>query len=115
MHFNTGADTSMAKELDRIIHEPARLRIVMILSAVDEADFNFILSTLGLTRGNLSSHMDRLERAGYVSIIKSFNGKIPHTSYRMTETGREALSRYWKALDEIRGPERKDAAGESEK
>ena len=100
----------MTTKLDRIIHEPARLRIMMILSGVDEADFNFILSTLRLTRGNLSSHMDRLERTGYVSIIKSFNGKIPHTGYRITEAGKEALSKYWKMVDEIRGPEGKDAA-----
>ena len=89
-------------EIDRVIHEPARLRIMMILSGVDEADFNFMLSTLGMTKGNLSSHMDRLEQTGYVRIIKSFNGKIPNTSYHLTGTGRDALSKYWKALDEIR-------------
>ena len=88
--------------IDKVIHEPARLRIMMILSGVDEADFNFMLSTLGMTRGNLSSHMDRLERAGYVEIVKNFNGKIPHTSYHLTGGGEEALSRYWRALDEIR-------------
>ena len=55
-------------ELDRTIHEPARLRIVTILSGVDVADFNFLLETLGLTKGNLSSHIDRLERAGYVDV-----------------------------------------------
>lgn len=89
-------------EIDRVIHEPARLRIMMILSGVDEADFNFMLSTLGMTKGNLSSHMDRLEQTGYVKIIKSFNGKIPNTCYHLTGTGKEALSEYWKALDEIR-------------
>ena len=66
-------------DLDRAIHEPARLRILMILSGVDLADFNFLLSTLGLSKGNLSSHVDRLESAGYVEVRKSFNGKIPHT------------------------------------
>ena len=55
-------------DLDRVIHEPARLRILMILAGLDLADFNFLLSTLGLTNGNLSSHMDRLERAGYVKV-----------------------------------------------
>ena len=88
--------------IDRIIHEPARLRILSILLGVDLADFNFLLSTLGLSRGNLSSHMDKLERAGYVEVKKGFNGKIPHTDYRMTDGGRTALSDYWAALDQIR-------------
>ena len=89
-------------ELDRTVHEPARLRIMMILSGIDEADFNFMLSTLEMTRGNLSSHMDRLEQAGYVKILKRFNGKIPNTAYRLTEMGRKALSKYWNSLDEMR-------------
>ncbi len=89
-------------ELDRIIHEPTRLRLLMILSGVDIADFNFLKSTLGLTKGNISSHFERLERAGYVEIIKSFNGKIPHTEYKLTKEGREGLAQYWASLDEIR-------------
>ena len=92
----------MTTDPDRIIHEPARLRIMMILSGVDEADFNFLRSTLDMTKGNLSSHMDRLEKAGYIKIIKSFNGKIPHTGYRLTKSGQTALSEYWAALDKIR-------------
>lgn len=89
-------------ELDRTIHEPARLRILTILSGVDVADFNFLLETLGLTKGNLSSHMDRLEKAGFVEVIKSFKGKIPHTEFRLTKAGREALKEYWAGLDAIR-------------
>ena len=89
-------------DLDRIIHEPARLRILTILSGVDVVDFNFLLETLGLTKGNLSSHMDRLERAGYVEVMKSFKGKLPHTEFRMTQAGRQALDVYWTGLDEIR-------------
>ena len=89
-------------EIDKIIHEPARLRIMMILSGIDEADFTFMVSTLEMTRGNLSSHMDRLEQAGYVKILKSFNGKIPNTGYRLTKMGKRALSKYWETLEEIR-------------
>ena len=89
-------------ELDRTIHEPARLRILMILSGVDVADFNFFLETLGLTKGNLSSHMDKLEKAGYVEVIKSFQGKMPHTDFRLTDAGRAALTAYWAELDAIR-------------
>ncbi len=90
------------KDIDRIIHEPVRLRILSILSGIDLADFKFLLSTLGLSRGNLSSHMDKLQQAGYVEVQKGFNGKIPHTDYRITDNGRKALSGYWAALDKIR-------------
>lgn len=89
-------------DLDRIIHEPARLRILTLLSGVDEADFNFLLNTLGLTKGNLSSHMDKLERAGYVRVVKGFNGRIPHTDFSITEAGLQALQQYWDGLDSIR-------------
>jgi len=71
------------------------------------ADFNFLLSTLGLTNGNLASHMARLEREGYVAVNKSFNGRIPHTDYRLTPAGRKALAEYWASLDEIRASGRK--------
>ena len=89
-------------DLDRIIHEPARLRILTLLAGVDEADFNFLLNTLGLTKGNLSSHMDKLEKAGYVHVVKSFNGRIPHTDFSVTEDGMVALKKYWEGLDAIR-------------
>ncbi len=89
-------------DLDRVIHEPARLRILTLLAGVDAADFSFLLSTLGLTKGNLSSHMDKLEKAGYVKIEKSFNGRIPHTEFRVTPEGRNALTAYWNDLDDIR-------------
>ena len=89
-------------ELDRVIHEPVRLRIMAILSGVDRADFKFMLSTLGLSKGNLASHVDKLEQAGYVEVEKSFNGKMPHTEYRMTGAGRVAWADHWAALDGIR-------------
>ena len=96
--------------IDRVIHEPVRLRILSILTGVDLADFKFLLNTLGLSRGNLSSHMDKLERAGYVEVQKGYNGKIPHTDYRITDGGRKALSDYWDALDQIRTSSREDNA-----
>jgi DNA-binding MarR family transcriptional regulator len=89
-------------ELDRLIHEPVRLRIMSVLTQVDKADFNFMLTALGVTKGNLSCHMDRLEQAGYINVTKGFNGKIPHTAYQPTRKGRAALKAYWKHLDEIR-------------
>ncbi|MDE2929251.1 MAG: transcriptional regulator [Acidobacteriota bacterium] len=92
----------MTSGLDRVVHEPARLRILMLLSAVEETDFKFLQSTLGLTNGNLSSHMNRLEKAGYVKILKGFVGKVTQTRYHLTRAGKRALDSYWKQIDEIR-------------
>ena len=90
------------RDLDPTIHQPARLRLLMILSGVDSADFTFLQQTLGLSKGNLSAHMARLEEKGYVTVTKSFRGKIPHTSYRITKQGRTKLGAYWEAIDAIR-------------
>ena len=89
-------------EIDKIIHEPARLRIMMILAGLEQADFNFLLKTLSLTRGNLSRHVEKLESAAYLKVKKSFNGKIPNTSYQVTRKGSKALARYWENLDAVR-------------
>jgi len=89
-------------EIDKIIHEPARLRIMMILSGVEQADFNFLLTTLGLTRGNLSRHVEKLESAGYLKVKKSFKGKVPNTGYELTQKGSRALTQYWEDVDAIR-------------
>ncbi len=89
-------------ELDPHIHQPTRLRIMMLLSGVEQADFNFLRSTVGLTKGNLSSHMSRLEEAGYVLVTKKFDGKMPNTSYRLTRRGGNRLKAYWQVIDGIR-------------
>jgi DNA-binding transcriptional ArsR family regulator len=80
--------------LDRLIHEPARLVIISNLAVVDEADFVFLSRQTGLSAGNISSHMSRLEDAGYVSIEKTFVGKRPRTTYRLTPAGRAAFEEY---------------------
>jgi predicted ArsR family transcriptional regulator len=90
-------------ELDPDIHQPTRLRIVTLLSGVGRADFSFVRNALGLTEGNLSSHMNRLEQVGYVEVSKGFDGKIPKTSYRLTRRGRSSLEKYWQAIDGLRG------------
>jgi DNA-binding transcriptional ArsR family regulator len=90
-------------DIDRTIHEPARLIIVAILSAVEEADFLYLLNATGLTRGNLSSHLTRLETAGYVSIEKSFAGKMPRTVGRLTNEGRQALATYRQQMGAVIG------------
>lgn len=86
-------------DLDRVIHEPARLTIVAILSAVESADFLYLQRETGLTRGNLSAHLSKLEDAGYVSIEKTYRGKVPLTLCRLTETGQAALKQYRQQLE----------------
>lgn len=80
--------------LDRDIHEPARLAIVSLLYASKAADFLFLQRETGLTKGNLSSHLARLEHCGYIEIEKTFRGKLPLTICRLTEGGRAAFERY---------------------
>ena len=84
--------------LDRVIHEPARLTIVALLSSITSADFLFLLKESGLTKGNLSVHLSRLEQAGYIQVEKTFRGKIPHTEYRLTQKGKSAFDQYRKSL-----------------
>jgi DNA-binding HxlR family transcriptional regulator len=88
-------------ELDRVIHEPARLVLVALLSSVESADFLFLLKESNLTKGNLSVHLTRLEEAGYVQAEKTFRGKIPHTEYRLTAKGKAAFDQYRKNLSSI--------------
>lgn len=80
--------------VDRVIHEPARLLIVAMLSEVESADFVYLLRETGLTRGNLSSHLSRLEEAGYIKIEKGYRGKVPQTTCSLTEAGRAAFVGY---------------------
>ncbi len=81
-------------ELDPIIHSPARLKILTVLKEVESADFLFILRQTSLTRGNLSSHLSKLETVNYVTITKEFVDKIPHTLIQLTEAGKTALETY---------------------
>jgi DNA-binding MarR family transcriptional regulator len=84
--------------VDRLIHEPARLMIVAILYAVESADFIYLQRETELTKGNLSSHLSKLESAGYVEIEKTYRGKIPLTVCRLTDQGRQAFENYRKQL-----------------
>ena len=87
-------DLRSLTELDRLIHEPARLLIVTILSTVESADFLFLRRETDLTKGNLSAHLSKLENAGYVNIEKTFKGKLPLTVCKLTETGQQAFDEY---------------------
>jgi DNA-binding PadR family transcriptional regulator len=75
-----------------------------ILTTAKEVDFNFLLTTLGLTKGNLATHTNTLESAGLIEVKKEFRGKIPHTSYRITKIGRAEFQKYWENL-KILAPE----------
>ncbi len=88
-------------ELNRIIHEPARMMILSILSAAEQADFLFLLRETGLTRGNLSTHLTRLEEAGYIQIEKTFRGKLPQTLCSITPAGSADFEAYRKKLREL--------------
>ena len=85
-------------QIDRLIHEPARLMIMMILRGVGEADFLYLQREGEFTQGNLSSHLSKLEEADYVAIEKTFKGKFPLTICRLTRKGEEALSSYSQTL-----------------
>ncbi|MBA2287262.1 MAG: transcriptional regulator [Ktedonobacteraceae bacterium] len=88
--------------LDKLIHEPARLAIMTALSACSSADFTFLLQLTGLTRGNLSSHLAKLEQAGQVTIEKRFVARMPNTLVSLTDAGREAIEHHWQLLESLR-------------
>lgn len=88
-------------EIDRVIHEPARLLILAYLSVVESADFLFLMNQTNLTRGNLSSHLSKLETAGYVEIKKEFVDKIPRTLLALTEKGRNAFHKYRRNMKKV--------------
>jgi DNA-binding MarR family transcriptional regulator len=87
--------------LDRLIHEPARLLIMTILSTVESADFLFLQRETGLTKGNLSAHLSKLEAAGYVKIEKTFKGKLSLTVCKLTTVGKKALTEYRQQLQDF--------------
>lgn len=83
--------------LDKVLHEPARLSIVACLSVVEEVDFVFLQSQTGMTGGNLSSHIRKLEDKSYISVGKEFQDGKPRTSFRLTKIGRAEFRKYLKA------------------
>jgi DNA-binding transcriptional ArsR family regulator len=94
-------DMASLADVDRLIHEPSRSLILAILAAVESADFLYLQRETGLTKGNLSVHLSKLEEAGYISIEKTYRGKIPLTLCRMVEKGRQAFTDYRKQLQQF--------------
>lgn len=100
----SGEQTRAILALDRLVHEPARLAILTVLAEAEEVEFRFLESVTGLTKGNISSHVSKLEAAGYVTVAKRFKGKTPSTSYSITSVGRAALESYRAALGQLMRP-----------
>ena len=88
----------MFKELDPLLHSQLRLAVMSLLLCTEEADFVYIREKAGATAGNLSVQLDKLSEAGYIDVEKSFVGKKPRTTCRITERGREAMAAYVEAL-----------------
>jgi DNA-binding MarR family transcriptional regulator len=88
--------------LDRLVHEPGRLAILTVLSSIKSADFTFLQQTTGLTKGNLSSHLTKLEEAGLLTIEKRFVRRKSHTTASLTKLGRQRIEAHWRQLDKLR-------------
>lgn len=94
---------AFASDPDRLIHEPARLKIMSVLAAVQSADFVYLQRETALTGGNLSVHLTRLEEAGYITIEKTFVGKVPRTLASITPVGKAAFAAYRRYLEGLLG------------
>jgi DNA-binding MarR family transcriptional regulator len=88
-------------EIDRLVHEPARFMIMAVLYVLDSADFIFLMNQTGLTWGNLSTHLTKLEEGGYLAVEKTFKGKRPNTMLRLTRQGRSAFQSYRRKMKQV--------------
>ena len=89
------------QNIDKMIHEPARLLLMAHLFVVESADYLFLQRQTGLTWGNISSHLRKLENAGYVAVEKEFIDKKPHTTLKLTDKGRKAFNEYRKSMKQV--------------
>jgi len=95
------ASVASHSEIDRLIHEPARFQVMALLYVIESADFTFIMNQLGLTWGNLSAHITKLEEGGYVAVEKGFKGKRPQTMLSLTKDGRKAFQAYRQTMKQM--------------
>ena len=93
----------MFRDLDPLLHSQLRLAITSILVGADEADFVFLREKTGATGGNLSVQIDKLREAGYIKVTKSFKGRMPRTTCKITSTGLKAFENYVKSLKDYIG------------
>ncbi len=102
-------DSGKAPEIDKVIHEPSRLKIVAQLYVIESADYPFLMRQLGFTWGNLSAHLTKLEEAGYVAIEKEFVDKKPRTTVSLTTEGRAAFRDYRNIIRTVIGNSKTDS------
>jgi len=96
-----GPELHPLADIDQVIHASARLMVLTYLYVVESADYVFLTRMTGLTWGNLSTHMAKLEEAGYIEMLKEFKGKKPHTKIQLTEQGRAAFREYKKSMQQV--------------
>lgn len=94
-------DRTWQVDIDKLIHEPARLKLLAQLYVVESADFLFLMRQTGLTQGNVSGHLTKLEDAEYVEIEKGYAGKRPHTMISLTKKGRKAFKKYIQSMQQV--------------
>ncbi len=96
-----GADFFDLADIDRLVHEPARLAVMAVLYVLESADFTFLMNQTGLTWGNLSAHLSKLEEGGYIEVEKTFKGKRPNTILQLTPQGRKAFQTYATKMKQV--------------
>jgi len=101
MARNSKGDLNLEKEINRLIHEPVRLKVLAFLSLLESADFTFLVSRLGLTMGNLSAHISKLQEAGYIEVEKGYKDNRPQTMISLSDTGRKAFQEYRQQMLQI--------------
>ena len=101
MAGNSEEKLTLDQEIDRLVHEPARLKVLAFLSLLESADFTFLVSRLGLTMGNLSAHVSKLQEAGYIEVEKGYKDNRPQTMISLTEAGRQAFQHYRRQMLQI--------------
>ena len=101
MNQSNNTEPNTLEEIDRVIHEPARLNIMLYLYVVESADFTFLVYKTGLTRGNLSVHLQKLEQNALIEITKQFINRRPRTLVKLTPLGRNAFEIYRKTMLEL--------------
>ncbi len=99
--MNESSSLGDVMALDRLVHEPARLLILTVLANARQAEFGFLEQVSGLSKGNLSSHMSKLEAGGLIKVTKRFRGKRPLTELKITAAGRKALADYRQHLEAV--------------
>ena len=101
MADNSELKPELNVDFDHLVHEPVRLKILAILTQLESADFVYLVSRLKLTMGNLSAHVSKLEKAGYIEVMKDFKDNRPHTMLSLTKRGKKAFNRYREDMLEL--------------